>query len=188
MSFFPKIIAIAGLKGSGKNTVADIIQTLYDEHVDFETIAFADPIRKQIEHIFSLDGSNKQYDSFKRSTMLFNVGYPGSQSIYSRRAVREIGMLMRSYDEDQFVRYVSTKIISNPNKCWIITDLRFPNELDFLISANALIVKVNRDVEKDNHITEQGIDDKFCNYVFNNNGTKEELTLEIEQAFNPFIK
>lgn len=187
---FPKIIAIAGLKGSGKNTVADIIQDLYDKDANFETIAFADPIRKQIEHIFSLDGSDKQYDSFKRSTMLFNVGHPGSQSIYSRRAVREIGMLMRSYDENQFTKYVHDRIESDPSKTWIITDLRFQNELDYLMGyplGNTLIIKVNRDVEKDNHVTEQGIADEFCGVILNNNGTRDDLTFQIENELNKYI-
>jgi hypothetical protein len=185
--FFPKVIAVTGLKGSGKNTVANHIIDLYEETHQIKTVAFADPIRKQIEHIFSLNGSDKQYDSFKRSTMLFNVGYPGSQSIYSRRAVREIGMLMRSYDEGQFVTYVHNKIISEKDKVWIITDLRFENELDYLMSINAFIIKVARDVPQDDHITEAGIDDKFCNVILNNNGTEDELRLQIKNEFDKYI-
>ena len=184
---FPGVIAIAGLKGSGKNTAADLIIDLYKDRQSFQTIAFADPIRKQIEHIFDLNGSDKQYDSFKRSTMLYNVGYPGSMSIYARRAVREIGMLMRSYDEDQFTRYVSEKINADRSKTWIITDLRFENELDFLMSSNALIVKVNRKVEQDNHITERGIDDSFCTHIFDNNGSEDNLKEQIKNEFDRYF-
>lgn len=186
--FFPKVIAITGFKGSGKNTVANYIIDLYKDKFNFETVAFADPIRKQVEFIFKLNGSDKQYDSFKRSTMSFGVGYIGNSTIYARRAVREIGMLMRSYDEDQFVRYVDHKIQSDKNKVWIITDLRFQNELDFLKSINAYIIKVDRNVEKDDHITEQGIHDSQCHAFLYNNETEKELVPQIKGRFDKFIQ
>lgn len=184
---FPGVIAIAGLKGSGKNTAADLIIDLYKDKLNFETIAFADPIRKEVERIFKLDGSNKQYDSFKRSTMSFGIGFIGNSTIYARRAVREIGMLMRSYDEDQFVRYVNEKIQSDKAKVWIITDLRFQNELDFLKSINAYIIKVDREVVKDDHITEAGIYDSHCNAVFDNNKSEGDLKLQIKLHFDNLL-
>ena len=185
--FFPKVIAVTGLKGSGKNTVANHIIDLYKEKLQIKTVAFADPIRKQIEYIFKLDGTDKQYDSFKRSTMSFGVGYVGNSTIYARRAVREIGMLMRSYDETQFVTYVHNKIVSEKDKVWIITDLRFENELDYLMSMNAFILKVARDVPQDDHITENGINDKFCNVVLNNNGSEDDLRLQIKNEFDKYF-
>jgi len=55
------------------------------------------------------------------------------------------------------------------------------------MSINAFIIKVSRDVPQDNHITEAGINDKFCNVILNNNGTEDELRLQIKNEFDKYI-
>ena len=97
-----KIIALTGPKGSGKDTVGQMIKDTYPQY-DPETIAFADPVKKQIQHIFNLDGTNNgEYDRFKRSVINVegqsNYGILNTtwKYVQARHVVREIGMLMRS--------------------------------------------------------------------------------------------
>jgi hypothetical protein len=189
----PHIIGITGNKGSGKNTVADIIGDLYhdpDKDLRFNSIAFADPIREKINYIFKLNGTITAYDDFKRSIVSTTDTDMGSHSVSGRHVVREIGMLMRYYNPNQFVDYVEDKINFLTRVNYIVTDLRFDNELEFLKRKNAFIVKVVRDEDTatDSHITERGFDDSQCDVVIYNNGSIEELTEKVRAVFDKFYR
>ncbi len=71
---------------------------------------------------------------------------------------------------------------------WIITDMRFPNELEAVIKRNGLTIRVNRfhpvdtDDIKYEHPSETALDDyKSWDYVINNDGTIEELIEQVKQ-------
>jgi hypothetical protein len=168
------VIALTGHKGAGKDTIAALVYDILGPSV--RTIAFADPIKLQIMKFFDLP-STHQYDLFKRTNVTYQLKDHMSHSVSGRHIVREIGMLMRSYNTFQFTEYVKDEINKDLNSLWIITDLRFDNEYLLVKSFGGKIVKVfmpNED-HKDMHITERGFDDALCDYVINNDGTIEEL-------------
>jgi hypothetical protein len=174
-----RIIALTGAKGCGKDTVADILLSAHSSSTrPFKRIAFADPIKNEIMHIFGLK-TIAQYDTFKRSLLVSN-----STSIDGRHVVREIGMLMRRYDVNQFVEYVD-EMIASEDAIWVITDLRFDNELIHLQNLGAKIVKIDRPLGIiDTHITERGFDNSVCDVVIENNSTLEHFTNEVLKTFD----
>lgn len=184
------IIALCGAKGSGKDTVAKKIGELYSHVSRVKTVAFADPIKKMVQHIFDLDPSSEdQYDKFKRTQVTYDLRGYMTHTVTGRHVVREIGMLMRSYNESQFVKYVNDAIDSNPGWIWVVTDLRFDNELEFLRNKGAFIVKLKRaDASSDGHITERGFDDEQCDAVMNNDLPIEHLGVRVIETFDKVIK
>lgn len=180
-----KIIALTGAKGCGKDTVADILTTAYYVPVDgrVRRVAFADPIKHEVMKIFDLK-TISEYDTFKRSIMVMES--LGGVSFDGRHVVREIGMLMRRYDVNQFVDYVDQQINSDPDAIWVITDLRFDNELIHLQNLGAKIVKIERPVLQsiDTHITERGFDNSVCDIVIENKSTLEEFNSHVLQVFD----
>lgn len=81
---------------------------------------------------------------------------------------------------------------------WIITDCRFPNELEAIKKRNGISIRVERDtrefkeyfngkewVEKDNpfnqHPSETALDDATFDYTIYNDGTIEELIEKVKQ-------
>jgi len=179
------VIALAGPKGSGKDTVGRLIEESYPLH-RVQTIAFADPIKKMVEHIFKLDGTNKDaYDKFKRSQLI----YDGGRMIDGRHVVREIGMLMRSYDEQQFNRYVENTIGNSSDHIAVITDLRFDNEYIMLKKLGAKIIKIERpDHQYDGHITERGFDDHLVDFVLRNDGNLQTLRTRVRHIVDQLIE
>lgn len=191
-----KIIALTGPKGSGKDTVAGIIKSQYSQQFDIETIAFADPIKQQIEHIFQLPPGRsgdkyESYDKFKRSIMTYDLPNIGTYNASSRHVVREIGMLMRKYDVNQFTDYVNGKFHESrfdDNKLFVVTDLRFDNEYMMLKSWNAQIVKIIRPHYKhDGHITERGFDDHLVNKLLMNDGSLDYLNARVKIVMDSLI-
>ena len=172
------VIFLHGLKGSGKDTTAKILIDKFN----FKKVAFADPIKIVLMKTFNLK-TEEEYDFFKRND-LFN----GFRIVNGRDVLRNIGMLMRSYDDKQFINYVNKFI--NENKNAVVTDLRFDNELEYANSLDVkndkkLLIKVKRDsIEQDNHISEKGFPDEVFEYVIENNGTLEELEEKVNKIIN----
>lgn len=180
------IIALTGPKGSGKDTVGELIKEMYPE-LSPRTIAFADPIKKQIEHIFNLN-QDYTYDRLKRATLKLK-DEECFYTIDGRRLVREIGMLMRSYDEKQFTNYVVGEIRYEPMNFWVVTDLRFDNEFTVLKTLGAKIIKIIRPhYSYDGHITERAFDDHLVDKLLMNDGNLEYLRIRVKSVIDSLIE
>lgn len=188
-----KIIAFSGFKSSGKDMVATLVQeTCRQTYPDLtvKTIAFADPIKKVVQGLFDLNpDSTEQYDDFKRTNVSYQLPKHLSHSVSARHLVREIGMLMRSYDERQFIEYVLGIIKNEPDTVWLVTDLRFDNEYNALLQHGARFVNITRPgCVGDGHVTEQGLQHKAVDYNIDNSGSLSELMLKTKQLVKDIFK
>lgn len=77
---------------------------------------------------------------------------------------------------------------------WIITDVRFPNELEAIKSRGGINIRVNSTYVKysdgsyrarnkmiDNHESETALDHEVLDYTINNDGTTEELVMQVHE-------
>jgi len=187
-----KIVALTGPKGSGKDTVAQMIVDKYSNQMDVRLVAFADPIKKVIQHVFGLDvNSNDEYDAFKRTMLTFNLKGSRMAAQQGRHVVREIGMLMREYDDRQFTDYVTSQFSAHPDALWVVTDLRFDNEYMMLRSAGygAKVVKIIRpQYEYDGHITERAFDDHLVDQILMNDGPLDFLEARVDIVMRNLFK
>lgn len=160
------VIGLHGAKGVGKDEFFRIAQQSFPLH-DIRKIAYADPIKEEVCRIFGLS-SEQEYDRFKRVDLNFNLSGDDC-NVEGRRVVREIGMMMRNYDEGQFVRYVEQQIEKYPGAIWCITDLRFENELKSINKLGGIVVKIIRQgISYDGHVTETEFPDNVCDYIIHN--------------------
>lgn len=161
------VIGLHGAKGSGKDYFYQVVKQKYPQK-DIRKIAYADPIKHKVMFLFNLK-SEEEYDQFKRTKVTYRVGGRDVEQD-GRHIVREIGMMMRDYDPEQFVRYVESTIKASPNSIWCITDLRFRNEHDSIVDVlGGKIVKIKRKgFEYDGHVTETEFDDNECDYIIHN--------------------
>ena len=75
------------------------------------------------------------------------------------------------------------------NDNWIITDVRFPNELEVIKKHNGITIRINRGlvertgkmIQEPEHISEKVLDKAEFDYVIENNGTSEELIEKIKE-------
>ena len=183
-----KIVALTGPKGSGKDTVAKIIKDTYNA----STVSFADPIKDKVNHILQLPSEFRDksaYDAVKRTRLTYDLPGIGTYNVEGRHVVREIGMLMREYDTTQFTSYVESTIRSQPDKLWVVTDLRFDNEYTILRKLGASVVKIVRPrYEYDGHITERGFDDHLVDGILMNDNSLEFLQARTEIVMNNLFK
>lgn len=179
------IIVVSGKKGSGKDTFADIFirkklikelseGTDFSKIVDFEKLSFAQPIKEILSII--TDKTVKELDENKNCKLKFED-----------KTVRDYYRLIadsfkKIFDENIWVRLLVKKI--DKNKRYIITDLRFKNEYGILLEKfNPVFIRIKRNVEEDNHISETSLDDlpdSNFDFIINNTGNIENLKREID--------
>ena len=142
-----KIIAITGLKGSGKDTVANFI-CKHDN--SFKTIAFADKLKDICALLFDWDRKmlsgrfpesrewREKKDEFWSKEL--NIDFT------PRKALTAVGTdIMRgTIFNNIWDIIVKKKILNNPTINYVITDCRFANEIKMIHEIGGIIIQVER--------------------------------------------
>ena len=193
-----RIIGLAGPKGSGKDLACQLIIQSFGDN--WERVAFADPIKNTVANLFhigrDLNSQLKQQfqtqtlDTIKRLQTVSLIDNNTGQrygEFTGRDLIRDIGMLMRGYDDTQFNEYVKNKITSNPNVNWIITDVRFENEIELIRQLGGKIIEIDRPgYTYDGHITESGV--VKGDYHVLNNGTVESFKQQLQTVMSTIME
>lgn len=168
-------IAVAGEIRSGKDTVCEYIMK---QNPMMEKLYFARGIEKVIKLCFP--------DAF-------DDGKP-------RKLFQDIGQFMRTIDADVWVKYTEREMkylnLFFGIEQFICTDLRQPNEYQWLKNNGFTVIKVEADEEiriermkqagdvftldSLNHPVEQQIKDLPCDYLITNNDTLDSLYQQVD--------
>jgi hypothetical protein len=150
------IIGITGAAGAGKNTLADLIQQQYPEY-DFQIVAYATKV-KQVYTVIT--GETVQ------DTPEWKAGYLPYWGMTRRTMLQRIGTdCMRDHlDTDVWVKSLFAEM--DPNKNYLITDVRFPNEVRRILQErDSIVIRVVRPTSgpiKERHRSEEALN----NYEF----------------------
>lgn len=83
---------------------------------------------------------------------------------------------------------------------WIITDVRFPNEIDAIRERGGIIIRVNRkhgyvtpegiwkEMPINYHESETALDNYRFDYAIDNNGSIEQLEKKVKEIYKHFLK
>ena len=161
-----RIIIFSGKQYSGKDTAAKI---LLSKMPDFRRCAMGDIIKLTYgkEKGISYEEIEKNKAAFRQDLInLGNWGRAQSPDFWLDRIVEQDGNI-------------------------VVTDVRVPHEYEVFKNAGAVAIRVEASRETrssrgtligENDITETGLDDiKDWNYIIDNNGSYDELTLQVEK-------
>ena len=173
------IFGMCGKAGSGKDTVGDYLIETYN----CEKLALADPIKRLVKDVFALD-DHTVYDRVAREEPLEQWG---NWSV--RKLLQFVGteLFRRNIDEAIWVKSLWYKVRDElAIKNYVISDIRFPNELNFFegkAGTDFASIKVVRD-GKDGVVGLKGHEseayDLDTTYLVENNGTFEELYNKVD--------
>jgi hypothetical protein len=172
------LIGICGKAGSGKDTIGDY---LVEKH-GYEKIALAAPIKRLVQDIFVLTDEELNDREIREQPM------PDWDNWSVRRLLQFIGteMFRKNLFEDIWVRSLCKKVCVNKDKNHVVTDVRFPNELNHLKDNmdDFLSIKVIRD-GCDGSVGIQGHEsekyDLDADHIVENNGSYADLFLKIDK-------
>lgn len=167
------IVAIAGFKGTGKTTAAEIFVKN-----GFTLINFADPIKEKLfNEGFTYD---QLFGNLKEVPYNRNGDTP-------RKIMQKTADFMKSHlGDDIFIKLLLKKI--KPGKNYVIGDLRYPSELA-AIEKFSTIVLIERDIKK-NYLSDHSSETSVCllprnkMIVIQNSGTLEKFQDKIQNLLN----
>lgn len=151
-----RIIGLSGKIGAGKTTFSNYLQTKYE---GLEPHSFAENIR-QMMAIFI----NRPVDRLRSATDKETMTCMGKTvGVLLQELGTEVG---RKVNPDAWVLSLF-EYYDRETSYWIIDDVRFPNEADFIKKMGGCVIRLNGDpgnVRKNstrdlNHISETALDD-----------------------------
>lgn len=189
------IIGVVGFIGSGKGTVADILQNDYG----YQKISFADSLKDTVASVFSwprelLEGDTDISRMWRETTDTWWATRLGIPNLTPRWVLQQWGteVCRDGFHKDIWIASIERKLHSGTN--YVIPDTRFPNEIEMINKLGGQVWQVKRgpnpswfdqykmggSAPKDIHPSEwQWIRAKF-NQTIENNGTLEELQAVIK--------
>lgn len=192
------LIGISAKIGSGKDTFFDIVQKKVVGSYENKKFAFK---LKQIASILTGISPEKFEDQEFKKTFLSKewdkLMYSGDPFLKNE----QIEVFYQSMTVREFLQRLGTEamrdglhknvwvnaLLSDFNKetsKWIVTDMRFKNELSAIKKNGGITVRINRkDCVKIDHPSETELDSESFDYVIENNGTLEEF----EEKINDFL-
>lgn len=139
------IIGVIGLINSGKSSIAN---TLVEDY-GFTKVSFADSLKDAVAAIFGWDRQllqgdteqsrlwREQFDDYWTDVM----GHPVSP----RWVLQHIGTdVMRDHFHKNIWVHSLMKKVADPHKNYVISDVRFRNEVDVILSQHGQIWEVQR--------------------------------------------
>jgi len=171
-----QIIGFSGRKFSGKNTCADQMEGLILAHSPslFPRIAnhvrlyaFADPMKRVCQQFFGLTrnqcyGSNTEKNT---PTILqwgdFPVHIPDKAGYMTAREVLQFfgTEVIRAMEANAHVRALMWDIEHDHPEFALVTDVRFPNEVDAIRERGGKVIRLTRALYgEDNHPSESSLD------------------------------
>ena len=139
------IVGIIGLIASGKSTIANILV----EDYGFIKVSFADTLKDAVAAIFGwprqlLQGDTEESRQWREQVDDYwsNVmGHP----VTPRWVLQHIGTdVMRNHFHKNIWVHSLMKKLTDPNKNYVISDVRFCNEVDVILAQHGEIWEVQR--------------------------------------------
>jgi len=130
------LVGLSGKARSGKDSVADTCAALYG----WRKMKLADPLKKMCREMFGLtlehtDGHWKE-DPVGTTT--------------PRQLMINVGQLGRSVDPNFWIKRLQAELLQTPQaqmQTYVIADVRFKNEADWIKNHNGIMVRLERAIE-----------------------------------------
>lgn len=175
------LIGISGKKFVGKDTVATLLAGLLQQaHVTSESAAFADALKRVASNISGIP-LNWFYAPELKESAHHCCGKSPRQIMEEANAV-----FKDCWGDDVFVRTVAHRWekVRSRRAAFIVTDVRFQVEADWVRSEGGVLVHVLRNTgHKSKAASEQGVPSLPQDIVIENNGTKEQLKEAVAGVF-----
>lgn len=187
----PIIIGITGKKFNGKDTLGN-----YLSKYDYKRMAFADPLKEVIKTIFDFNSDQLYGEEKEKIDEFWKISPRTAMQFIGTDLFRhQMNKLIPDIGNEIWIKVVKRQIENiwknNPNQKIVLTDLRFPNEINLIKEFGGIIIRVKRkidDIHSDSdfvvvHESDTYIDALKVDYEFDNNKTKIDLYKQFDDIY-----
>lgn len=170
------LVGLIGKKRSGKDTFAVTLT----EHRGFERFAFADPLKAAVYSVNPIvcDGGLVK----RLRDVVDRHGWEeAKENREVRRLLQEYGVSIREIQPGFWVDATMRPALDALGTSRVVvTDVRFPNEVEAIKVAGGSIVRITRPglVSDDQHVSETALDDYVADHTVVNDGTLIDLAVQ----------
>jgi hypothetical protein len=143
------IIGIAGFQGSGKDTIADYLQNVYG----FKRDSFAATLKDAVAAVFGwdrelLEGRTTESRTWRETVDAWWSNRLNMPDLTPRLVLQKWGteVARKSWHDDTWIASLENKLNQAHNDI-VITDVRFPNEIQAVRNAGGVVIRVVRGPE-----------------------------------------
>jgi hypothetical protein len=182
----PQIIGIAGRKFNGKDTVGDYLVKNYG----YKRLAFAEPIKDICKIVFGMSDMQLNSKEKEELDLEWNITPRKLMQFIGTELFRnQIGELIPNIKNDIWLNVLEKKIKDalkiDPTSKFVITDVRFENELKLISKLGGIVIKVKRgNIYNDDHLSESFIDKLNADFLLTNYNTLENLYKNVDKLLN----
>lgn len=187
MSNIKTIYLFTGKAQSGKNYIArELNKALTSEHKTVLELSFAYKLKSFISTLF--DMPIEEVDKWKLNEQPFTANGTTMREVLQRFGT---DIMRKHVDKDYWIKFVATRIVNTDYNYYLITDYRFPNELDVvdyiklydlynLTDYNVKVVKVinNSTIKSSRHESELLTDVIDADIVIDNTDHKYKFNIK----------
>ena len=174
------LIGLSGRRGSGKDTVARLIQQLQPQRI-WQVRSFGDSIKavcaaltgEAVAPYYSQTGKAELVPTFKRTR---------------GEMLQQVGQALRQWEP---LVWVDAFFAALPHDAFVLVpDVRFPNEANPIRARGGLMLRIEGDplqqrgdgTRDDNHPSETGMDDyAHFDFTLHNTGSLDDLTRQVRE-------
>ena len=201
------IVGISGYAGSGKDTLAGIIQQQGGSR--WEVRKFADKLKQVAAILIGCDPLNFEDQHFKRSPLprqwsVWDMNRSGNDDpvhpVYTndpeprpmtvREFLQKLGTdaVRNGLHEDAWVNALMADYDhADRMPKWLVTDVRFHNEYFAIKRRGGLMIRINRGEPINSHASETALDNVQFDIEIDNTGTIEDLVDKVKLSVIPSI-
>jgi hypothetical protein len=140
------LVGVCGLKNSGKDSIGDVLVKEYG----FTKLSFAKHLKDVASVLFGMDrkmlaGETPEDREIREKPDKFWSEKLG-KDFTPRMALQILGtnLLRNQFHENIWVDCLEKTLLENPDKNYVITDVRFPNEIEMIRKNKGAIWRVER--------------------------------------------
>ena len=188
----PLIIGVTGKKFNGKDTLGK-----YLFKYGYKRLAFADPLKDVLRDVFHFNDEQLYGEDKEKIDPYWKVSPRTIMQFVGTDLFRhQMKKVLPDVGNNIWIEVIKRQILemwkTNPDQKIVLTDLRFPNEIALIKEFGGIIIRVKRNIDKNDndfivvHESETYIDTLNVDYDFDNNGTKDELFRKFDDIIATF--
>lgn len=196
------VIGLSGKIRSGKSRVANIIKKTYEKKgMRCEIKSFAQPLYEIISRLYDTDIKTIKKDKQKNLPIYIHTRTTNSGMVSTnyREILQTIGNTARDYGDQNIwidalfgndYEKIMLDMANNNVECWVIDDLRFPNEAQRILGCSGKLIRINRpDAEENEHIVENSLNDwtEWDLIIENDCEKKKERNKKLKSLIEEFL-